>query len=78
VPHRHNNKLDIYNYNSRYKNFSKNPIPFNPRSPIPMDDKYLVKFKPIGIEGEFVCVEERASGKRFKIHRFKKQEPIPD
>jgi hypothetical protein len=43
-----------------------------------MDDKYLVKFKPIGIEGEFVCVEERASGKRFKIHRFKKQEPIPD
>ncbi len=29
-------------------------------------------------EGEFVCVEERASGKRFKIHRFKKQEPIPD
>jgi hypothetical protein len=78
VPHRHNNKLDIYNYNTRYKNFSKNPTEFNPRSPIPLDDKYLVKFKPIGIEGEFVCVEERVSGKRFKIHRFKKQEPIPD
>jgi hypothetical protein len=78
VPHRHNNKLDIYNYNSKYKNFSKNPIQLNLRSPIPLDDKYLVKFKPIGIEGEFVCVEERNTGKRFKIHRFKKQEPIAD
>jgi hypothetical protein len=78
VPHRHNNKLDIYNYNSRYKNFSKNPVQFNPRSPIPLDDKYLVRFKATGIEGEFVCVEERKTGKKFKIHRFKKQEPIPD
>jgi hypothetical protein len=78
VPHRHNNKLNIYNYNSRYKNFSKNPAEYKPSPPIPLDDKYSVQFKPIGIEGEFVKVLEKKTGKRFKIHRYKKQEPIPD
>ena len=78
VPHRHNNKLNIYKYKTKYKNFSKNPAEYKPSPPIPLDDKYSVQFKPIGIEGEFVKVLEKKTGKRFKIHRFLKQEPIPD
>lgn len=77
VPHRHNNKLDIYNYNNRYKTFSKNNVRLNLSSSIPLNEKYSVKFKAIGIEGEFICVQDKKTGDKYKIHRYKKQEPIP-
>lgn len=80
VPHRHNNKLDIYNYNSKYKKFSKYPTKFNQGYPLPaLPDQYLDKFKYIGVDGEFYRAEDKVTGKRFKIHRWKKnKEIIPD